>query len=136
MIPNLSPPGTLLRPWGRVQALLLAVALLLALLPRLSWAQAPPTFCTPAADRGTMVFTTTFQNTPTLAAGTAHFWRINVVAGQTYSFSNCVGGSGDTYLRVYTPAGGIAAANDDNGPYCSGVTASLDWTVPAGQGGV
>ena len=112
------------------------LAALLALLPRLGQAQAPPTFCTTATDQGTMVFTTTFQNTATLASGTSYFWRFTAVAGQTYSFSNCAGGSGDTYLRVYAPSGTVVAQNDDFGPYCtSSSAASLDWLVPAGQGG-
>lgn len=131
---SISPP--LLRRRVRPQGLLLALALLLTLLPRLSQAQAPPTFCTPATDRGTLVFTTAFQNTPTLGNGTSYFWRINVVAGQTYSFSNCAGGSGDTYLRIYSPSGTVVALNDDNGPFCSGTAASLSWQVPAGQGGL
>jgi hypothetical protein len=101
-----------------------------------AWGQAPPAFCTPATDQGSFIFTTSFQNTPTLAAGTSYFWRINAVAGETYSFSNCVGTSGDTYLRVYDPAGSIVTSIDDNGPYCSGTPTSMNWQVPAGGSGV
>ncbi|WP_345237333.1 IPT/TIG domain-containing protein [Hymenobacter saemangeumensis] len=107
----------------RVQCLLVGLLLLLA--GPAAYAQTPA-FCTSSVPGPALSsFTTSFQ-TVNVAAGSAYYWAFTGTAGVTYSFSNC-GGNEDTYLRIYNLAGTVVIANDDNGIYCSGTRASLDF---------
>ncbi|MBX7182253.1 MAG: hypothetical protein K1X82_09085, partial [Bacteroidia bacterium] len=54
------------------------------------------------------------------------------VAGATYRVSTC-GSSYDTQLSIYTTGCTYLAYNDDNGPACSGLQASVDFTSPGGS---
>jgi len=55
----------------------------------------------------------------------------NTVAGAVYRISSC-GASYDTQLSIYTGTCSLVAYNDDNGPACSGLAASVDFTSPGG----
>jgi hypothetical protein len=55
----------------------------------------------------------------------------NTVAGAVYRISSC-GASYDTQLTIYTSACNQIAYNDDNGPACSGLQASVQFTSPGG----
>ncbi|MFY7708834.1 MAG: CUB domain-containing protein [Flavobacteriales bacterium] len=70
--------------------------------------------CTPPANNG----------------GQRNFVVTGMLAGCTYSISNC--GSGfDTQLTVFNAAGVAVGYNDDNGPLCLGAAASLNFVCPA-----
>lgn len=86
----------------------------------------PQNTCGYYSYNGTLTPSTSWQSTYAYA-GNRHMWGFYAVAGQMYSFNNC-GGSGDTYFRIYDVNGSMVANRDDNGPYCSGVSASMDWT--------
>jgi hypothetical protein len=60
------------------------------------------------------------------SAGTKPYWSFTANAGEICSFSLC-SNSEDSYLRIYNSSGTQLASNDDNGPYCSGTPASIDW---------
>lgn len=55
----------------------------------------------------------------------------NTVAGAVYRISSC-GASYDTQLTIYTGTCNLIAYNDDNGPACSGLQASVQFTSPGG----
>jgi len=56
------------------------------------------------------------------------YFLMNVVAGQQYLLSNC-GGTWDSQITVYDNATqAFIAFNDDNGPACAGLQASVQWT--------
>lgn len=55
----------------------------------------------------------------------------NTVAGAVYRISSC-GASYDTQLSIYTGTCSLVAYNDDNGPACTGLAASVDFTSPGG----
>ncbi|MFY0522697.1 hypothetical protein ACN28I_05660 [Archangium gephyra] len=63
--------------------------------------------------------------------------NITLLDGETLSLGTCnvtgASGTGDTYLRLFTPWGTEVAANDDA---CGGPLSSLGYTVPAGGGGM
>ncbi|MCF8257413.1 MAG: T9SS type A sorting domain-containing protein [Flavobacteriales bacterium] len=54
------------------------------------------------------------------------------VAGAIYRISSC-GASYDTQLSIYTTGCTYLTYNDDNGPACSGLQASVDVTSPGGN---
>ncbi|HEX2899554.1 MAG TPA: glycine-rich protein, partial [Bacteroidia bacterium] len=56
----------------------------------------------------------------------------NTVAGAVYRISTC-GATYDTQLSIYTTGCAFLAYNDDNGPSCSGLQASVDVTSPGGS---
>lgn len=56
----------------------------------------------------------------------------NTVAGAVYRISSC-GASFDTQLSIYTTGCAYVAYNDDNGPSCGGVAASVQFTSPGGD---
>jgi len=63
---------------------------------------------------------------PRSEAGRRNFVVNNMISGNVYRISNC--GSGfDTQLTVRDASGNVAAYNDDDGPDCSGSSASLDF---------
>lgn len=55
----------------------------------------------------------------------------NTVAGAIYRISTC-GASYDTQLSIYDASCGFLAYNDDNGPSCAGLQASVNFTSPGG----
>ncbi|MCS6979747.1 MAG: PKD domain-containing protein [Flavobacteriales bacterium] len=64
---------------------------------------------------------------------TCHFggeyFLLNVTAGNTYLISNC-GGTWDSQITVYNNANSaFIAYNDDNGPGCAGLQASVQFTA-------
>lgn len=56
----------------------------------------------------------------------------NTVAGAVYRVSTC-GASYDTQIEIFTTGCTWIAYNDDNGPACSGLNASVDFTSPGGN---
>jgi hypothetical protein len=67
---------------------------------------------------------------PSNNGGRQNFVVNNMVAGCTYRISNC--GSGfDTQLTIRNSVGTAVAYNDDNGPACAGLAASVDFVCPA-----
>lgn len=55
----------------------------------------------------------------------------NTINGAIYLISTC-GTNYDTQLTIYTPSCGYIAYNDDNGPACTGLQASVQFTSPGG----
>lgn len=64
----------------------------------------------------------------TVPAGSKAVWPFHAEIGKVYSFSTCTS-SEDTYLELFTSIGEqvVGAANDDDGLYCMGGSASLSW---------
>jgi len=90
--------------------------------------EATAQFCGTATNSGSITPTTSWSTTTALS-GARRYYTFTAVAGRTYNFSLC-SGSGDTYLRLYSGIGGtLLASNDDNGPWCTGLRASLNWTA-------
>jgi|GEM_PF-790024 len=89
-----------------------------------------PAFCgtSVAGPGGPLMFTNVFQSQPA-AANTRAYWSFTGVQGNSYAFSTC-GTTQDTYLRIYDAAGMLMTGKDDNGPYCSGAAASLNFAPP------
>jgi len=57
------------------------------------------------------------------------YFLLNVTAGNTYLISNC-GGTWDSQITVYNDATStLIAYNDDNGPACAGLQASVQFTA-------
>lgn len=63
-------------------------------------------------------------------AGRRNFVVNNMLAGNIYRISNCNSGF-DTQLTVRDVSGNVVAYNDDNGPACTGSSASLDFVCPS-----
>ena len=74
---------------------------------------------------GSLSITTSWQNV-TCPSGSVPYWSFNATAGRRYDFSTC-GASEDTYIRIYDASMTQVAYNDDNGDFCSGLTASISW---------
>jgi hypothetical protein len=81
-------------------------------------------------------FSATYQGYATVGCGgsgngyyvsSTGFINYNVVNGVNYDFSTC-GTAWDSQLDIWTSGGGFLVGNDDNGPSCSGATASINWT--------
>jgi hypothetical protein len=64
--------------------------------------------------------------------GGEYSYLYNTTAGQVFRISTC-GATVDTQLSIYDNSCGFAAYNDDNGPSCSGVAASVDATSQGGN---
>jgi hypothetical protein len=81
--------------------------------------------CTSAAPTtiGTNVTCTTLPN----QGGRRNFRVNNMIAGATYSVSNCTSGI-DTQMTIRNIAGTIVGYNDDDGPSCATTSASIDFT--------
>ena len=62
-------------------------------------------------------------------AGRRNFVVNNMVAGNIYRISNCNSGF-DTQLTIRDTSGNLVAYNDEDGPACSGSSASLDFACP------
>ncbi len=89
---------------------------------------------TTSSNMGSIIPTTTWQNV-TGTSGAKRFWTFNATAGCIYNFSTCNSlFTNDTYLRLYSGTNPLTAVllltADDNGPYCTGNKASLNWTCP------
>ncbi|WP_353150686.1 hypothetical protein [Flavobacterium sp.] len=63
-------------------------------------------------------------------AGRRNFVVNNMLAGNIYRISNCNSGF-DTQLTVRDAVGNVVGYNDDNGPACTGSSASLDFVCPS-----
>jgi len=59
-------------------------------------------------------------------SGERAFWMFNAEENVTYAFSSCTA-SQDTYLRIYDESSNLVYENNDDGPYCSGAKASVNW---------
>lgn len=59
------------------------------------------------------------------------FYRFIVQGSTNISISTCSSGF-DTYLHILNSSGGAVTYNDDNGPLCTGVKASISTTLAAG----
>ena len=90
-----------------------------------------PVLCSTADYAGRLTMTTSFQAL-NLNVGFRPTFVFNTVAGRTYTFRTCGStGTNDTKIRIYDLAGLEVAMNDDNGPYCGGAKASIDFVAPA-----
>jgi hypothetical protein len=76
-------------------------------------------------DLGTLIPTTSPQYA-TYSSGDTYFWDFSAASGNTYAFSSCGAGE-DTKIRIYDASLVLIASNDDNGPYCGGNEASINW---------
>lgn len=72
--------------------------------------------------------TTSWQTVSTSNATTLLMPFTSQGSRYTYSFSTCNTTLGDTKMSLYNAAGTIIATADNNGPYCTGTTASADFT--------
>lgn len=66
---------------------------------------------------------------PVNNAGRRNFVVNNMLAGNIYRISNCNSGF-DTQLTIRDTSGNLVAYNDEDGPACSGSSASLDFVCP------
>ncbi len=88
----------------------------------------PPAPSGPACgdtDKGTITPACNQQDAA-YTSGTIPYWKFNATSGRTYHFSLC-SNSEDSYLRIYNSSFAQVASQDDNGPFCSGVSASISW---------
>jgi hypothetical protein len=83
-------------------------------------------------DMGTLTPALTWDSVGYIA-DTTYYWDFHALNKYTYSFSSCTAGE-DTYIRIYDADYNVVATADDNGPYCSGTTASIDWTNYGAEG--
>jgi len=60
-------------------------------------------------------------------AGAKPYWKFAAQAGRVYEFSMC-SSSQDSKLTLYNSAGVEVYYNEDDGPLCSGFSASVRWT--------
>lgn len=77
----------------------------------------------------TITPTASWQN-QAYTSGNLHVYKFNATAGSIIDFSLC-SNTEDSYLRIYNTTYDLQFSNDDNGPWCSGYSASATWTVPA-----
>lgn len=83
--------------------------------------------CTTAAP--TVVGNSINCDPPLNNAGRQNFRVTNMIANATYRVSNC--GSGvDTQMTIRDLGGAVVGYNDDNGPACTGLAASIDFVPP------
>ena len=81
---------------------------------------------------GTTITPTSAWQNQAYTAGNLYWYYFYGNAGTAYDFSLC-DNTEDTYLKIFDLYWNQVAYNDDNGPFCSGVPASLEWT-PATSG--
>ena len=87
----------------------------------------PSFFCTSNVNNlGSLVLTTSLGTT-VLPSGNPSYYQFYGTQGKTHRFSTC-GATEDTYIRIYNASGSIVASNDDYGPDCNSLAASLDFT--------
>lgn len=89
-------------------------------------------FCSASATSQGFIFPVATTNSVTGVTGATPYWNFNATAGTTYVFSTC-GAAVDTKLRIYDAAQNLVAENDDNGPFCAGTAASIQF-IPATTG--
>ncbi|MGC9330666.1 MAG: gliding motility-associated C-terminal domain-containing protein [Bacteroidales bacterium] len=65
-------------------------------------------------------------------AGETPYWEFDATAGDYYNFTLC-SNSEDSYLRIYDSFNNLVASQDDNGPFCSGLSSSISWS-PSSSG--
>ncbi len=58
--------------------------------------------------------------------GSGTYSTVDVITGGNYTFSTC-GSSFDTQVTGYTTGGGFLFFNDNDGPDCVGINASVNW---------
>ena len=77
---------------------------------------------------GTITPTTSLQ-TISCTSGTIPYFTFSATSGVTYMFSTCgYTNTEDTKIAIYASSGdALQTSNDDNGVYCTGNTASLEW---------
>ena len=80
--------------------------------------------------KGLLTFSGSWQNTSNTGNNQRPYWMFNAVKNYIYNISNCNGTSEDTKIRIYDQLFNELAFNDDNGPYCASLNASLNWTCP------
>lgn len=94
-----------------------------------------PTYTTCAITQSlepTLSFSTSWQSRPATASTTHVYPFASNSLTDVHSFSTC-GASNNTKLRLYNAAGSVIASVNDDGPHCTGMAASADWTsLPAG----
>jgi hypothetical protein len=64
-----------------------------------------------------------------LSIGKREAYYFNAISGTSYVFNTCDTTLVNTKIRLYDVAGTEIASNDDNGPYCQGIKASLYYTA-------
>ncbi|MFH2141256.1 MAG: HYR domain-containing protein, partial [Bacteroidota bacterium] len=75
---------------------------------------------------GTLSPTNTWQN-ETYTSGNLYWYYFDASTDYTYDFSLCSNVE-DSYLYIYNTNWDEQTSNDDDGIFCSGVSASLTWT--------
>jgi len=60
------------------------------------------------------------------------WYQFTLLASSTVQLSHCGSTLSDTYIHLLNSAGTQLLSNDDNGPLCSGLRASISTTIPAG----
>ncbi|MFY8033178.1 MAG: IPT/TIG domain-containing protein, partial [Flexibacteraceae bacterium] len=92
-----------------------------------------PSFCgAPTVARPRLIPTTT-SNSTLVTAGSAYAFKFFGSRDSVYIFSTCNSASGeDSFLRIYDRNGAaIISQSDDGGSYCSGLSASIEFTPTA-----
>ncbi|HXH18725.1 MAG TPA: HYR domain-containing protein, partial [Chitinophagales bacterium] len=104
--------------------------LILALLPQITSAQ-PCSWFGSSGIGGTTALSPRCNITDQISVGSGTFTYANLVRGARYEISTC-GSPFDTQLSIYSGNSGgwpFQAGNNDNGPFCSGLNASVDYTA-------
>ncbi len=86
---------------------------------------ATPTFCGPA--NITSIYPVLTVRTLPIIAGSREAYFFTGALNTTYAFSTCGVGTNDTKIRIYDASGAILATNDNDGPYCTGTKASINF---------
>ena len=90
-----------------------------------------PAMCNGANYAGRLSMTFSFQ-ARNLNVGFRPAFVFSAGMNITYSFRTCnATGANDTKIRIYNALGTEVASNDDNGPYCTGNKASIDFVASA-----
>ena len=90
-----------------------------------------PAMCNGANYAGRLLISFSFQ-ARNLNVGFRPAFVFSAGANITYSFRTCnATGANDTKIRIYNALGTEVASNDDNGPYCTGNKASIDFVAPS-----
>ena len=86
---------------------------------------ATPTFCGPA--NMTAIYPVLSNRTLPIIAGSREAYYFTGALNTTYAFSTCGAGTNDTKIRIYDASGAILVTNDNDGPYCTGTKASINF---------
>lgn len=82
-----------------------------------------------ATYKGVLLTSATWQDAPYLA-GETDFWSFTGAEGMIYDFSLCAN-TEDSYLYLYDSVGNLLSSNDDSGPFCPTVSASMSYACQA-----